>query len=401
MEHQCQAIKLNYEVCTNRSHEDGYCRVHLNAYRTRIQRAGPVPTTTCRIYDRNRWCARECTEGFQICDHHRALRHAQRTRRHRRHQRNELVRTTLNQLYEDPDRIEWRHLIRNLVERRSDVLNLETIERIGRPYFMWREPQMYDRLGTRNALRYFFDYCIWEWNRQVYNQNGRPMPREEDYPVVPILDAPPIPGTTELARISHDSQNVHTTPVVQQTNENLNKLLAMSNPTPVDIYKVGIAWIVKGLGTWNEIGQVLTDIGNWYEKATCKTHNDYLYQKALDGLYTYIDRATENKDELWKRMYEECKESVSMCCEGHLSRLANVMVGFDENFVAQRPVSEVLQEKMAAIASLGVPLEMKLIHARAVLAELNIPQDQHSSWLDAFEDDLPEIPENWENEIIA
>jgi hypothetical protein len=87
-------------------------------------------------------------------------------------------------------------------------------------------------------------------------------------------------------------------------------------------------------------------------------------------------------------------ESVSMCCEGHLSRLANVMVGFDESFVAQQSVGEILQEKMAAINNSNSPLQWKLIAAKAVLMDLHIPEDQHRSWLDAI-DGISEEDEHW------
>jgi hypothetical protein len=224
------------------------------------------------------------------------------------------------------------------------------------------------------------------------------MPRVEEYnqPVLPPA------ATTQLARIARDNQNVHTNPVVQQTNQNLKKLLEVNDPIPADMDKIGITWIIYEVGSWKNVGETIDDMQRWYDVETCKSENDWLYRKALDGLYTYLKRLPkELEQELWRRFYEECMESVSMCCEGHLSRLANVMVGFDDSFVAQRPIGEILQEKMAAVSALGVPLEMKLIHARAILRELAIPQDQHQSWLDALDDDIPEVSENWEHEIIA
>jgi hypothetical protein len=73
-----------------------------------------------------------------------------------------------------------------------------------------------------------------------------------------------------------------------------------------------------------------------------------------------------------------------MCCDGHISRICNVLVGFDEAF--QPPVStgEVLQNRMSAIAALEIADEEKVRRATNVLNELKIPDDQRSAWLEAF-----------------
>jgi hypothetical protein len=73
-----------------------------------------------------------------------------------------------------------------------------------------------------------------------------------------------------------------------------------------------------------------------------------------------------------------------MCCEGHISRLCNVLVGFDEAFQPPVPFGEILQNKMAAIAGLDIPEEEKRKQANAFFDEHRVAQEERSAWLDAF-----------------
>jgi hypothetical protein len=60
------------------------------------------------------------------------------------------------------------------------------------------------------------------------------------------------------------------------------------------------------------------------------------------------------------------------------------MVGFDDAFVPPVPVGEILQQRMAAISEMEVPYEKQIELAESVLAELNIPAEEHKNWLAAF-----------------
>jgi hypothetical protein len=95
-------------------------------------------------------------------------------------------------------------------------------------------------------------------------------------------------------------------------------------------------------------------------------------------------KTSEHKEELCKRLKEELTESVGMCCEGHLSRLCNVLVGFDDAFTTVVSKSEMLQKKMAEIAGLELTTRTKKMRAKKVLRELEIPVAEHAAWLDAF-----------------
>lgn len=187
---------------------------------------------------------------------------------------------------------------------------------------------------------------------------------------------PPPQLKGELHALALDSQNVHTGAVNTQTATGLDILL--NTPVPesqVTLDELTEAWAGKDM-----LSPVLQDVRKWHRTKTCRDLNDNLYRRALDGLWVRI----KDMPELVQRLWEECVESVGMCCDGHLSRLCNVMVGFDDAFKPVVSVAEVLQQKMAAIAGKDVASHVKVGEAWAVFEELAIPMDQRMAWLEAF-----------------
>ncbi len=132
--------------------------------------------------------------------------------------------------------------------------------------------------------------------------------------------------------------------------------------------------------------RLFDDMLRWYETADCKTPGDYLYKRVIDGLWARVQRTTdpELREELRIRVAQEVVESQNMCCEGHISRLVNVMVGFDDAFKPPVSTGELLQQKMAAIAAKEIDTYIKQAEARSVFAELGIPVVEQAAWLEAF-----------------
>ena len=189
--------------------------------------------------------------------------------------------------------------------------------------------------------------------------------------------------TTELGKMAYDKQNVHTQPVVKHTSKSTEILLAQPIPEEWDMKSVIESYLRRN----KLVGKhksTLKDICKWYRTRTCRTKNDKLYAKMVDGLLVIIQSHTTQRNELMKRFLEETSEAVGLCCEGHLARLANVLVGFDERFDPEVPVGEILQQKMTLIAGKEIPVEAKVFEAYAVFQELKIPEEQQKAWIDAF-----------------
>ncbi len=231
---------------------------------------------------------------------------------------------------------------------------------------------------------------VYDWQFRLYwnwNLEGRLGPAPNL--VVPPLHLPQHPPATRgLAALAQDAQNVHTSVVVEQTNKGLEKLLDASKDGRQLRAPEWFAarWLLRSYGGWNVVQRVVNDMQQWYGRSYCKEANDFLYRRTLDGLYLTLQKIEDNelRLELYKRAFEECLESVGMCCEGHISRLCNVLVGFDDAFAPPVPFGEILQTKMAAIAALEVDTEEKIRQATAFFNEFAVPEPERAAWLEAF-----------------
>lgn len=201
--------------------------------------------------------------------------------------------------------------------------------------------------------------------------------------------APQFGAHQREAQLAADSQNVHTREITQQMRDSINILLAVQVPSQQisTLTQIRQHFIDKAYPVY-QVNTVLTDVVNWWNKDTIFSHDDKLYRKMLRALWWTIKQyKDEVRQELEKRLWEEMRDGAipySVCTQGHIARLSNVMIGFDEAFVPPVPVGEILQQKMAAIYGMDVDYQEQMRLANEVLAELNIPREQHGEWLSAF-----------------
>ena len=191
------------------------------------------------------------------------------------------------------------------------------------------------------------------------------------------------------AQLAADSQNVHTREITQQMRDSINILLAVEVPKDQtgSVREMRVGWMERGYSQ-HEIDVVYRDVVNWWNKDTIYSADDKLYRRLLRGLWWTIKQyKADLRTELEKRLWEELRDGAipySVCTQGHVARLSNVMIGFDDAFVPPVPVGEILQQKMAAIYGMDVAQDEQLSLAKSVLAELKVPADQHENWLSAF-----------------
>ena len=187
-------------------------------------------------------------------------------------------------------------------------------------------------------------------------------------------NARPLGGVLEA--FAMDNQNVHRKVVTDNTNDQTKKLLEVTVPSEQNT-------LAEVRTLFPKSRKLIADVEHWYGVTMCRKEADCLYKRTLDGLWALI-KASPHREELSHRLAEEIAESLGQCCEGHLSRLCNVLVGFDEAFTTVVSKAEILQQKMADIAALGVTERTKKMRAKKVLRELEIPVAEHAAWLDAF-----------------
>ena len=171
-----------------------------------------------------------------------------------------------------------------------------------------------------------------------------------------------------------DNQNVHRTVVAEQTNRGMEILLA--EPVPEDQSTLTEIWLA-----WKNSPTALKeDMMRWYNQPSCRKENDWLYKRALDGAWAMI----KGNPELEGRLRDECNEAQGMCCEGHLCRLVNAMVGFDDRFEVYVSKKEQLQQRMAEISLQETSTEQKALDARKWMEDNGIPEEERTAWIDAF-----------------
>lgn len=226
--------------------------------------------------------------------------------------------------------------------------------------------------AARNRLTNAF--TTHELTDALFIQYAEVLEEEIDFMNTPYQHPVELKG--DLHALALDGQNVHTGAVNTQTDAGLEVLLKTPVPEGQETMdELAEAWAGRPM-----FGSVMQDVRKWYKAPMCRTADDKLYRRALDGLWAHA----KTKPEVVQRLWEECVDSVGMCCEGHISRLCNVLVGFDAAFKPVVSVADMLQQKMAAIATKDAATHLKVGEAWAVFEELAIPMDQRMAWMEAF-----------------
>lgn len=211
---------------------------------------------------------------------------------------------------------------------------------------------------------------------------------EEDFPGPQIPRIQRLPPRGDLEAFARDNQNVHTRVVTQHTNSSLDILLNADVPsdqkTVTESHMCFMDHIVMDRikTSLDVVRDVDRDVKRWYRTGTCRQEGDFLYRRTLDGLWAKI-KTSPMKQELEIRLWQEMVDSLGMCCDGHITRLANVLCGFDDAFVPELSPAEKLQNRMAVIAQTEDSI-LQTAEALAAFKEFNVPRDQWEAWVDAL-----------------
>jgi hypothetical protein len=350
--------------------------MHKNSYLRKVDHANGTHHVEGRCFEVTgaRWCVNAADPGHRHCGTHRerterlaANREARVELREHRQMATELL-VDLEGQVPPPT---WQQVAQAM--HAMDGVPLRVREAVARGFYE-------NRFGAWGVWP-FANY--WAW--LVDGRRGpEPIP-------APAAQAPPPPPpaaqTRELARLARDNQNVHTGVVTEQTNTATKKLLAVKVPETQQTERtLTMVWLGGLNVSYGFYLRVANDINKWFNTKDCRARDDNMYRRLMRGLVALIssEKDDERKTEMYRRCWEECQESVGMCCEGHISRLCNVLVGFDDAF--QPPVSfgELLQSKMSAIAGLDVTEEEKRRQATAFFDEHGTPAEERVAWLEAF-----------------
>ena len=390
-ENNCRAIKGDGHNCGRPARREAgdthpehlhFCSIHKRTYATKFRDAGATHHAEGRCFEvtGGRWCINAADPGHLHCGMHRerterlvANREARAELREHRQMATELL-VALEGQIPPPT---WQAAAQAM--HGMDGVPLRVREAVARGFYE-------NRFG-RWGIFPFANYWAWLVGGRV---GPEPVPAAPQPPPPAAPAAPPVAPVRDLARLARDKQNVHTVAVTDQTNKATEKLLAVEVSKEQQTEKtLALVWLRTHVGTKVSYSTFLTvsaDINKWFNTKDCRARDDTLYRRLLRGLVALItsEKDDERKEEMFRRCWEECNESVGMCCEGHISRLCNVLVGFDEAFQPPVPFGEILQGKMAAIAGLDVTEEEKRKQANAFFDEHKVPEADRTAWLEAF-----------------
>lgn len=398
---RCRSYKADGALCGIMTRGGPRCGRHENQYLKYLERYGPLRENQCEKIRGPRIgrCQTDKIEGSCVCQFHfdefarmREERERQRQaaleRANQRREVERLVEAAVDEMWARNPRPTWQQVTREYFnEYFGAVENQQHLGIIGLAIAR--------RYAARQIVvwppRLIEDY--WEWledGQQGPEPQAQPLPQFNVPPPQAVRRA--APAVPRLQALARDTQNVHTREVSEQTNGATEKLLKFydNNCTTKKFRSpdwLAAKWLPERYGSWNVVANVVDDMQRWYNTKTCRVNNDFLYRKCLDALYQMIKQVKddETRKELFKRAFEECSEAVGMCCEGHVSRLCNVMVGFDDNFKPPVPIGELLQNAMAKIAQSDVDANDKVAEAMKVFNELNVAEAERVVWLEALE----------------
>lgn len=191
----------------------------------------------------------------------------------------------------------------------------------------------------------------------------------------------PVP---DLRDIASSEQSVHTTVVLKATNDGIGILSDISVPDgQKTIAEICLAWL--RIHSSKRVEKVMKDMKFWGSKPTVMHKSKNVYKDVLRGLWAKIKTYKgELYQELLKRLWEECYESIGLCADGHVGRLVNVLVGFDEEFKNDVSPMVYFQNNIALIADASTPMEFKIQQARKLMDEIGMPEAQRADWLSAL-----------------
>jgi len=187
-----------------------------------------------------------------------------------------------------------------------------------------------------------------------------------------------------LQKISMNSQSVHMVVVTRKTNDGISLLESQKVPEgQKTLGEIKATWL--RMYKERDVDDVMKDMSDWGSRPTVMNLHKNVYKSVLRGLWAKIKSFEGDlKCELVKRLWEECSEAVGLCADGHVGRLVNVLIGFDEQFKTDISPKESFQNSMALLANSDLDMKSKIHQATKLMDELQMPQEERQVWLEAF-----------------
>ena len=199
-------------------------------------------------------------------------------------------------------------------------------------------------------------------------------------PIQPRPEPPPVEG---LGQFAQDRQNIHRTETVKMTTDTIKRVLKIAVP-------VDYRWCPRHVS--KTVGEIIMECN--LDPHTCVqfmnrylAHEDIynlgigIYGRVLDGVWQFI-KNSEHKADLCKILKSELKDNLGMCLQGNLTRICNVLAGYLDGVGSHETPVERLGRELPKLFVIEDE-EKRLEAAKKVLAEVGLPEEEWTPWLEA------------------
>lgn len=192
------------------------------------------------------------------------------------------------------------------------------------------------------------------------------------------IDAP----LGELQQFAGDAQNVHTTTIVNQTKEIVQKIREVPVPpeymwtateTSKTPFEIGLECKLSQRAALQMMTQYSQDTEIYEMEAG-------IYGKTLDSVWQYIKASPDRRD-LCKILKQEMEDNIGMCAQGNLSRLCNILAGYMDGVKQKESTAEILGRLFPKLMEMDDE-DIRVSKGVKILVENNVPEKEWQTWLE-------------------
>jgi hypothetical protein len=199
----------------------------------------------------------------------------------------------------------------------------------------------------------------------------------DDSPEIIEFKELPRDKNINLESLAKDKQNVHTKPIVETVLIRAKELISLSkNSSDEDVFYYLLSDELLSAKAKENMNSYFYSNDSIYDltKST--------YKSVLQGLWKYIQSKPPTiREEMIERLRQELEDNVGTCAQGNVSRLTNVLNGYDKKSVEpQLSLSDI----MAQISKEKNP-SIRKKKARETLTKHKVSKEEYEAWMEAIE----------------
>jgi len=192
---------------------------------------------------------------------------------------------------------------------------------------------------------------------------------------------PPADGEDQLRRFAGDAQNVHTSVIVKQTKDVVQKIREVRVPSEYAWNPSEASKTPFEIGLECKLSQraALQMMSQYSDDTAIYDIEPGIYGKVLDSVWQFIKKSSDKKD-LCKILKQELEDNIGMCAQGNLSRLCNILAGYMDGVSQKESTSEILGRLFPKLMEIEDE-DIRVSKAVKILVEQDVPDEQWQTWL--------------------